>query len=146
VVIVSDPGAAQPAAELDDRLAGALARAAVACARSEALQQRITDMLTAVRAAQRASAQARCQRRSSPAGQELMRNSEVARLLARLETMLVIEQAKGIIMAQSHCGAEHAFDLLRRASQRSNVPVRDLAAQIVANTAQAPPKPVRQVA
>jgi AmiR/NasT family two-component response regulator len=73
-----------------------------------------------------------------------MQQSEYARLLARLETMPVIEQAKGIIMAQSHCGDAQAFDLLRRASQRSNVPVRELAAQIVAKTAQVPPKRARQ--
>jgi ANTAR domain len=48
-------------------------------------------------------------------------------------------------MAQSHCGAAQAFDLLRRASQRTNVPVRDLAAQSVANTAQTSPKRVRQI-
>ena len=69
-----------------------------------------------------------------------MERSEYARLLARLETMPVIEQAKGIIMAQSHCGHAQAFDLLRRASQRSNVPVRELAAQIVTKTAPVPPK------
>jgi len=68
---------------------------------------------------------------------------EHARLLARLETMPVIDQAKGIIMAQSHCGDAQAFSLLRRASQRSNVPVRELAAQIVAKTAQVPPRPVK---
>jgi AmiR/NasT family two-component response regulator len=49
--------------------------------------------------------------------------------------MPVIEQAKGIIMAQSACGDAEAFDLLRRASQRSNVPVRELAAQLVAKSA-----------
>ena len=65
-------------------------------------------------------------------------------MLARLESMPVIEQAKGI-MAQSHCGNAQAFDLLRRASQRGNVPVRDLAAQIVAKTAQVPPKRLQQI-
>jgi hypothetical protein len=73
------------------------------------------------------------------AGQDLMQRFEHARLLARLESMPMIEQAKGIIMAQSHCGNAEAFDLLRRASQRRNVTVRDLAAQIVAKTAQVPP-------
>jgi hypothetical protein len=43
----------------------------------------------------------------------------------------VIEQAKGILMAQHGCGPEEAFDLLRRASQRFNVPVRVLAARLV---------------
>jgi ANTAR domain-containing protein len=55
--------------------------------------------------------------------------------------MPVIEQAKGIIMVQSQRGDGQAFDLLVRASQRSNVPVRDLAAQIVAKTAQVSPEP-----
>jgi len=62
---------------------------------------------------------------------DLPHQTEYARLLARLETMPIIEQAKGIIMAQSRCSEAEAFDLLRRASQRSNVPVRDLAAQII---------------
>jgi len=43
----------------------------------------------------------------------------------------VIEQAKGIVMAQQRCGPDEAFDLLRRASQRKNVKVSVLAAQIV---------------
>ena len=64
----------------------------------------------------------------------MLRRSEHARLLARLETLPLIEQAKDIIMSQSRCGEQEAFDLLRRASQRSNVPVRDLAAKIVANS------------
>jgi hypothetical protein len=45
--------------------------------------------------------------------------------------MPVIEQAKGILMAQQRCGPDEAFDLLRRASQRFNLPVRVLAAQLV---------------
>ncbi len=48
-----------------------------------------------------------------------------------METMPVIEQAKGILMAQHRCGPEEAFDLLRRASQRANVRVSVLAARIV---------------
>jgi ANTAR domain-containing protein len=67
---------------------------------------------------------------------ELLGRSDYARLQARMQTMPVIEQAKGILMAQSRCGPEAAFDLLRRASQRSNMPVRELAAQIVARTAE----------
>jgi hypothetical protein len=141
VVIVSSPGAAQRTAVFDDRLAGARAQAAVARARSQELQQWTTNVLTEAEAVQRSVVKARRQRRSSPAGRDLMQRSEHARLLARLESMPVIEQAKGIIMAQSHCGNGQAFDLLRRASQRSNVPVRDLATQIVAKTAQVSPKP-----
>jgi AmiR/NasT family two-component response regulator len=50
----------------------------------------------------------------------------------------VIEQAKGIVMAQQRCGPEEAFDLLRRASQRANVKVHVLAVQIVAHIASPP--------
>ena len=52
-------------------------------------------------------------------------------LQARLESMPVIEQAKGIVMAQQRCGPDEAFDLLHRASQRKNVKISVLAAQIV---------------
>jgi ANTAR domain-containing protein len=47
----------------------------------------------------------------------------------------VIEQAKGIIMAQQRCGPEEAFDLLRRASQRTNIKLHLLAARIVEHVA-----------
>ena len=43
----------------------------------------------------------------------------------------VIEQAKGILMAQRDCSADEAFDMLRRASQRENVKLRDVAQRIV---------------
>lgn len=62
---------------------------------------------------------------------EILHDSAFARLLARLETMPVVEQAKGILMAQNRCGPDEAFDLLRRASQRANVKVSVLAAQMV---------------
>jgi len=64
-----------------------------------------------------------------------LRYSAHARLQARLESMPVIEQAKGIIMAQCGWPEDQAFDALRRASQRHNIKVRDLAAQVVAQTA-----------
>ena len=50
----------------------------------------------------------------------------------------MIEQAKGIVMAQQRCGPDEAFDLLRRASQRANVQVHVLAAQVVAQVASPP--------
>jgi len=141
VVIVSDPGSARPTAEFGGHLASARAQAAATCARTKELRQWTEHVLTETQAVHQTIVDARRQRRSSPAGRDLMQRSEHARLLARLETMPVIEQAKGIIMAQSHCGNARAFDLLRRASQRSNVPVRDLAAQIVAKTAGLTPAP-----
>jgi ANTAR domain-containing protein len=76
---------------------------------------------------------------SPQARKSILSRSAFARLAARLETMPVIEQAKGIIMAQAHCGEARAFDLLRQASQRRNVPVRALAAQLVAQAAEPPP-------
>jgi hypothetical protein len=66
---------------------------------------------------------------------EILRDSAFARLQARLGTMPVIEQAKGIVMAQRGCGPEEAFDLLRRISQRTGVKVHVLAAQIVEHVA-----------
>jgi ANTAR domain len=71
--------------------------------------------------------------------QDWLRYSAYARLQARLASMPVIEQAKGIIMAQCGWLEEEAFDALRRASQRENVKLRDLAAAIVARTAGAAP-------
>ena len=59
------------------------------------------------------------------------------RLLARVQSMPVIEQAKGILMAQSRCTPDEAFAMLRAASQRSNVKVRDLAEEIVARVSAA---------
>jgi AmiR/NasT family two-component response regulator len=49
--------------------------------------------------------------------------------------MPVIEQAKGIIIARQGCGPDESFDVLRRISQRTNVKLRDVAAQIVERTA-----------
>jgi len=69
---------------------------------------------------------------------EVLRESAVARLRAQLESLPLIEQAKGILMAQQRCGPEEAFDLLRRASQRANVKVHALAAQIVDHAASPP--------
>jgi len=68
-------------------------------------------------------------RRTEP---DVLYHSAFARLQARLDTMPVIEQAKGILMAHHQCGPEEAFELLRRASQRGNIKVNVLAEQIVA--------------
>jgi hypothetical protein len=65
----------------------------------------------------------------------------VESLKRQLASQPVIEQAKGIIMANSHCDEDQAFEILRRASQRTNIKLRDVARQIVLKTAdeQAPP-------
>jgi GAF domain-containing protein len=53
-------------------------------------------------------------------------------LESAMQSRAVIEQAKGILMAQSpQLGSEEAFDLLVKASQRENVKLRDIAKRIV---------------
>lgn len=47
-----------------------------------------------------------------------------------------IEQAKGIIMGAQRCGADEAFQILVRASQRENRKLREIAEQIVHAAAQ----------
>ncbi len=76
---------------------------------------------------------------------EILHSSAFARLQARLDTMPVIEQAKGVLMAQHRCGPEEAFDLLRRASQRANVKVSVLAAQMVEQIASPEPQPAKSL-
>jgi len=46
----------------------------------------------------------------------------------------VIGQAKGILMARENCTAEEAFEVLRRASQRENLKLRDIAARLAGQT------------
>jgi GAF domain-containing protein len=54
-----------------------------------------------------------------------------------------IEQAKGIIMRTLGCGPDEAIEVLVRQSQHQNIKLRDIAAELVANTARptAPPDP-----
>jgi GAF domain-containing protein len=51
-----------------------------------------------------------------------------------MESRAVIEQAKGVLMAQRGVDAQQAFDMLRDASQRYNRKLRDIAAGIVEST------------
>lgn len=55
----------------------------------------------------------------------------VQHLEEALRSRPIIEQAKGIIMASEGATADEAFDALRRASQRQNRKLRDIAAEIV---------------
>jgi ANTAR domain-containing protein len=121
------PGAAGP-------LRAGAPSAAATRRRSEALAQCLEQASAAARATIAQVREGRPQR-------EILNHSVMARLRARLDTMPVIEQAKGIIMARSQCGPDEAFDLLRRTSQRLNVPVRELAGQIVAKTGRAAARP-----
>jgi GAF domain-containing protein len=56
----------------------------------------------------------------------------VANLQAALEFRAVIEQAKGILAAESGCHPEVAFRQLSKLSQNTNRKVRDIAADLVA--------------
>ncbi len=51
-----------------------------------------------------------------------------------MESRAVIEQAKGVLMAQRKVDADQAFEVMREASQRYNRKLRDIAAGIVAST------------
>ncbi|MBU2666905.1 ANTAR domain-containing protein [Actinoplanes bogorensis] len=58
-----------------------------------------------------------------------------AQLREAMSSRAVIEQAKGVIMAQRRCKPDEAFAFLTRASQDSNHKVRDVAAALVADLA-----------
>jgi len=75
------------------------------------------------------------QARRSRSRREISRESAAAWRRDELSCIPVIEQAKGIVMAQQQCGPVEAFDLLQRASQRTNLRVHVLAAQIVGHLA-----------
>jgi PAS domain S-box-containing protein len=58
--------------------------------------------------------------------------SKLAGELAQaMESRGIIEQAKGILMARDGCDADAAIDILKRASQRENVKLREIAKRIV---------------
>ena len=52
-------------------------------------------------------------------------------LTTALETRVVIEQANGALMAIQKCDADEAFDVLRRASQRRNQKLREVAIEFL---------------
>lgn len=61
-------------------------------------------------------------------------------LAIALERRDTIGQAKGILMARQGVGPDEAFDLLRRASQRSNRKLHDIAVEIVERRASGLPE------
>lgn len=63
---------------------------------------------------------------------EVERLREITFHLTRaMASRAVIEQAKGVIVARERCTPDAAFEILRRASQRENVAVRELAQQLL---------------
>jgi AmiR/NasT family two-component response regulator len=67
-----------------------------------------------------------------------MRHYDEATLTDHLRSALssrsVIDQAMGIIIGMQHCRPDEAFDILRTVSQNRNIPVREVAAELVART------------
>ncbi|GAA2885190.1 transcriptional regulator [Actinoplanes cyaneus] len=58
-------------------------------------------------------------------------NEMVRHMQTAMESRAVIEQAKGIIMAERRCNADDAFAVLTTISQNTNRKVRDVAAALV---------------
>ena len=67
--------------------------------------------------------------------EQARQNLEIA-----LTTRGVIDQAKGVLMARTGRSADEAFESLRRASQRTNRKVFDLAQEIIESTLREPPR------
>lgn len=59
----------------------------------------------------------------------------VEQMQTAMQSRALIDQARGILMAEHRCDAEEAFQILRRTSQASNRKMRDLAREIVERTA-----------
>lgn len=64
--------------------------------------------------------------------------SAIADIITVLQSRGAIEQAKGALMGLCRCDAEHAWRMLRRASQEFNVKLRELAVALVEHISGAP--------
>ena len=84
-------------------------------------------------------------RRPSGALSLMLRLASYSELTDQLRSSLtsraVIYQALGVIMAQERCTQTKAFEILRTASQHSNVKLRDIASAIVTSVSGEPPEP-----
>jgi GAF domain-containing protein len=71
-----------------------------------------------------------------------MRHHDEATLTDHLRSALssrsAIDQAIGIVMSTQHCSPDEAFDILRTVSQHRNIPMRAVAADLVAKTSENP--------
>jgi ANTAR domain-containing protein len=64
--------------------------------------------------------------------------SAIADIITVLQSRGAIEQAKGALMGLMRCDAEHAWRMMRRASQEFNVKLRELAVALVEHISGAP--------
>ncbi len=62
-------------------------------------------------------------------------------LRVALTSRYVIDQALGVLMSKHSCNARTAFEVLRRRSQRDNVKLRKIAAEIIVSTTGEAPLP-----
>jgi GAF domain-containing protein len=62
-------------------------------------------------------------------------------LRASLVSRAVIDQALGVIMGQKRCTQAEAFAILRTASQKRNIKLRELAREVVTEVSGEPPQP-----
>jgi len=127
------------AAEADRQRADEIESQAMAAAWMDAGPSEVVSLKSQalVRMARAARARAEATREQIQRGRserEILHDSAYARLQARMDSMPVIEQAKGIVMAQHGCGPEEAFEVLRRMSQHTNVKLHVLAARLVKQT------------
>ena len=119
-------------------------RSALLAEQLRATQGQVSENWQLIRDAWYRTEQIRARRLAASTDPDRLRYSASARLQARLASMPVIEQAKGIIMAQYGWPEDQAFDALRRVSQQRNIKIRDLAMSIVAGIARpAGAKPAR---
>ena len=61
-------------------------------------------------------------------------------LLAAMESRTTIDLAVGIVMGQNRCSQDEAFSILRSASSRSNIKLRELAVRIVESVGETQPR------
>ena len=57
-------------------------------------------------------------------------------LRSALSSRSVIDQAIGIVIGMQHCSPSEAFDVLRTVSQNRNIPLREVATELVARTSE----------
>ena len=59
-------------------------------------------------------------------------SDRIRQLQEALESRVIIEQAKGVLMATERCDPDAAFEILKKRSQRSNRKLRQIADEVVA--------------
>jgi len=107
--------------------------------RLQATQHKASENWQLIRAAWTRAEEMRVRWLAGHSDPDRLRYWAYARLQARMASMPVIEQAKGILMARYGWREDQAFEALRRVSQRENIKVRDLAACIVARATRSAP-------